>query len=235
MRILVTRPEHDSLEFAAALRLLGHEPILSPALVIEQLNGPSLDLTPFQSILITSSNAVRALANRHLGRSDRLLCGGPSSAQVAKSLGFYRIDAASGEGVDGLVDLVTATLKPNDGPLLHVSGADVAGDLAQSVNRLGYTMHREVLYRANLATKLVPQAATLLANGDIAAVTFFSARSVQGFLGACRADGLEENARKLTAYCLSHQIAEFAKPNFQTTKVGSKLTARGMLDALAQP
>src|SRR5690606_34319874 len=63
MRVLVTRPEPDARQEADALRARGYEPVLAPLLDIEFLKGVSLDLDGAQAVVITSRNALRALAD----------------------------------------------------------------------------------------------------------------------------------------------------------------------------
>src|SRR5680860_747701 len=62
MRVLVTRPEFDATREAEALTARGHEPVLAPLLAIEFLPGVSLDLDGAQALIVTSRNALRALA-----------------------------------------------------------------------------------------------------------------------------------------------------------------------------
>ncbi|ODS03449.1 hypothetical protein AUC71_09720 [Methyloceanibacter marginalis] len=63
MRVLVTRPEPDARQEADALRARGYEPVLAPLLDIEFLKGVPLDLDGVQAVVITSRNALRALAD----------------------------------------------------------------------------------------------------------------------------------------------------------------------------
>ena len=62
MRLVITRPEPDASRTAQALARLGHEPILSPMLDVVLDPAVALPEGPFQAVLATSSNAIRALA-----------------------------------------------------------------------------------------------------------------------------------------------------------------------------
>ena len=64
VRLLLTRPEPDAARTAAALRARGHEPIVAPLLAIEIVSDADLGAGPWAAILVTSANAVRAIAGR---------------------------------------------------------------------------------------------------------------------------------------------------------------------------
>ena len=63
MRVLVTRPEPDAHDEVEELAARGHEGIVSPLLVIEQVNDVALDLDGAQALIVTSRNALRALSS----------------------------------------------------------------------------------------------------------------------------------------------------------------------------
>jgi uroporphyrinogen-III synthase len=62
MRLLVTRPEPDASREAEALGLRGHEAVLAPLLTVEFCGGVPLQLDGAQGLIVTSRNALRALA-----------------------------------------------------------------------------------------------------------------------------------------------------------------------------
>ncbi len=107
MRILVTRPEPDNARTAAALRMRGHAPVLAPLLRIEPA-AADIGAGPFAAALITSANAVRALAV-HPARARVLalpaLAVGEATAAAARDAGFVSVEAADGDAAS-LVRLV---------------------------------------------------------------------------------------------------------------------------------
>ena len=69
LRVLVTREREASAEFAALLAGAGATPVICPAIEIAYRNPPGLDealrgLARFDWLVLTSANAVRALAAR---------------------------------------------------------------------------------------------------------------------------------------------------------------------------
>src|SRR5688572_23072176 len=135
MRVLITRPEREAATLAQALAARGHEAVIAPLFHLQILHPPgdfAATLAAAQAVLVTSANGARA---------------------TAEGLGFTNVTSASGDAA-ALSDLVRQRLDPKAGPLLHVSGADVAIE----PDAEGFDVRRIVLYEARAAETL-PDAA----------------------------------------------------------------------------
>lgn len=208
MRVIVTRPEDDAGPLAAKLQVLGHEVISAPLLIIRPRPGLALPDRPYQASLVTSANALRALAGRR-GMADLagrpVFAVGPASAAAARGLGFARVEEAAGD-LASLLDLVRSRLTPAGGPLLYLSGAVTAGDLAGSLRKFGFTVDRLVAYDAVPAESLPPACTAAVAHGLADAVLLFSPRTAAIWAGLVAAGGLVAAARGLLHYCLSTNV-----------------------------
>jgi hypothetical protein len=163
MRLLVTRPEPDATRQAEALAALGHEPVVAPLLLIEPAKGTPLDLGGAQALIVTSRNAIRALAShRELSDSLRipLFAVGEATAKAAAELGFTKVTAGPGTG-EALSRLIADILEPKAGALVHLAGETVAFDLKSALQAKGFTIRQPVLYRAiRQARRRYPHVAT---------------------------------------------------------------------------
>ena len=75
MRVLVTRPEPDASDEVEALASRGHEGVKAPLLIIEPVKNVALELDTAQALIVTSRNALRALATHSdLDRARKLRC-----------------------------------------------------------------------------------------------------------------------------------------------------------------
>ena len=131
MRVLIIRPEREATALATALAERGHTPVIAPLFRLEFLHPPaefSAALAACQAVLLTSANGARALAEASEQRGRPILAVGDTTASTAEGLGFSAVTSASGDGA-ALAELVRERLDPKDGPLLHVSGREVAADL----------------------------------------------------------------------------------------------------------
>jgi len=207
MKLLVTRPALDAGPLSDLLTAAGHTVLLDPLLSIRFRDRSALDLAAVTGLLFTSGNGVRAFAALSTRRDIPVFAVGDRTATLARELGFERIDSADGD-VALLVALVRAHRTPEDGLLLHVSGHDVAGELAQSLEAAGYGVRRAVLYDAEPAADLAPATRTALGTGTLDGVLLFSPRTARHFVALMHLSGLSSRASRLTAWCLSPAVAQ---------------------------
>lgn len=212
MRLLVTRPRDDAQSLAQALVARGIEPMIEPMIDIIDLPGPPIARHDAQAILFTSANGVRALQRRNQGELSQLLplpvlAVGNATAQAARDAGFRQVESAAGD-VAALVSLTLARLAPDAGPLLHIAGSQVAGDLAGRLTAAGFVVRREAIYGARPATQLSMATLDGLRLSQIDAVTFFSPRTAAAFVTLCRDTGASPLLQSVVALCLSPAVAQ---------------------------
>lgn len=233
MRVLVTRPEHDAREFESELRKRGHEPVSHPMLSIAIDDGPVLDLHDIGMIVFTSANGVRAAARRMTERSIAVLAVGPATASEATSQGFTSVTTIAGEGTNGILEHLAAHPVLKGTRLLHISGADVAGDLVTQAGTMGFSITRRQLYRAVAAASLAPGLRQHLQQGTLEAATFFSPRTAKIFCDLVEEAGLAAQSKHLVACAISRNAAKSLETlTFRKVLVAQNATASAMLDLL---
>jgi uroporphyrinogen-III synthase len=208
MRLIVTRPEPDATRTAHALIRLGHEAILSPMLDIVRIVGAPPPKADYQAVLVTSANAVRALAampHRSLA-STPLLAVGDQTALEAKRAGFAFTRSAGGS-VEDLVLLVEEELSPEAGPLLYAAGEAQAGDLAKRLTRLRFTIETAIVYRAEPRARLAGAAEEAIRADRADGVLIYSPRSALAFANAVQRAGLAPLPNRVVCFCISAAAA----------------------------
>lgn len=214
MRLLVTRPEPDASREAEALAARGHEAVLAPLLTIEFRGGVPLQLEGAQGLLVTSRNALRALAaHPQLGRALTLplFAVGEATTRAAQDLGFAEVTKGPGTGAT-LAALISGELRPERGPLVHLAGEALAFDLKSALESQGFSVRRPVLYRAVPAGALPAEALSLLKAGKLDGVILMSPRTAKTFADLLARHGLVTQAKSLVCYCLSGAVAETVAP-----------------------
>lgn len=210
MRLLVTRPEPDASRDAAALAARGHEAVIAPLLVIEFAEDAPLDFAGVQALIVTSRNALRAIASRRElaeARKLPLFAVGEATARAAHDVGFA--DVTTGPGTaEELAELIAATLEPKHGPLLHLAGETLAFDLKSPLEAKGFNLRQPVLYRARPAEQLPAQALGLLKSGKLDGAILLSPRTARTFALLIDKHGVVTQGRRLVCYCLSQAVAE---------------------------
>jgi uroporphyrinogen-III synthase len=208
-RVLVTRAEPGAAATARRLEALGHTALRAPMLLIQPAPAQVDDISQFQGLAFTSSNGVHAFAAQSPLRTPRAWCVGEATADAALQAGFLDVHIAGGD-VHKLAQLIAASASPEAGPLLHVAGADLAGDLAALLRPHGFETTVRTFYRAVAAQEFSAEAdAALVAPPQIDAVLFHSARGARTFATLARGkDGLP----RIDALCLSEAVAAAVRP-----------------------
>ena len=231
MRVLITRPEREATALATALVQRGHTPVIAPLFTLQILHPPAdfaAALAASQAVLLTSANGARALAEASDQRSKPVLAVGDTTAATAEGLGFTSVVSASGDAV-ALGALVRERLDPARGPLVHVSGVDVAGDLTPE----GFEVRRFALYDARAANSLPASAEAALQARALDAALFFSPRTSAIFARLTEKAGLCDACRTVTAVAISPAAAEPLKGlPFQTVRIAARPTRQAMLDEI---
>ena len=210
MRLLVTRPEPDAGREAEALAARGHEAVLAPLLKIEFTRDVPLDFAGVQALIVTSRNALRAMASRRElpdARKLPLFAVGEATARAARDIGFANVTTGPGTAEE-LAELIAATLQPEHGPLVHLAGETLASDLKLRLEAEGFTLRQPVLYRALPAEQLPAQALSLLKSGKVDGAILLSPLTARTFALLIEKHGVVTQGRRLVCYCLSQAVAE---------------------------
>jgi uroporphyrinogen-III synthase len=206
VRLLITRPAPDGARTAAALRARGHDVALAPLLRID-LRAAALGSGPWDGVVLTSSNAARAVAAHprcaELVRVPAYVVG-RRTADAARAAGFQHVTSADGDA-DDLARLLTQ--QPRPARLLYLAGEDQASDLAAALGRAGTQFETVVVYRAVAEPILPDTVRSALAAGAIDGVLHFSARSAAAFVAALAAADLRR-LLALPQFCLSAAVGE---------------------------
>lgn len=234
MRVLVTRPAEDGAQTAAQLAAMGHQALLAPLLTMHCLAGPAPRLDGVQAILATSANGVRAFARLSPRRDVTLFAVGPQTAEAASAAGFADVRNADGDA-RALAEAVAGWATPERGALLHVSGEQGSGVLAESLAARGFALRKAVLYRVDAADTLPPEAAAALSDGAVDAALFFSPRSAKVFGGLARRGNYSVHG--VIAVCISDATAQAltaAPPlDFAAVRIAARPNQAALLARLA--
>ena len=231
MRVLITRPDREATALATALAQRGHAPVIAPLFTLQILHPPAdfaAALAACQAVLLTSANGARALAEASDLRSKPVFAVGDTTAATAEGLGFTSVASASGDAA-ALGALLAQRLDPTKGPLIHVAGVDVAGELAPE----GFEIRRFALYEARQADALPDPARAALQARALDAAMFFSPRASQVFATLVEKAGLADACRGVAAIAISPAAAEplTALP-FRTVQTAARPTRQAVLEEI---
>lgn len=216
MAILVTRPQPDNTSTATALRARGFEVLAAPTLRFEKVML-SIDAdADFGAVVVTSANALRALADQPMQPTLLrlpLFAVGDRTAEAARNLGFARVISAEGDAAalrDLLMESSKSKVLNKDRPLLYLAGADLARDLAGELGARGFTVVTQTTYRMMPVADLPHDVSAAFAAGKVEAVLHYSRRSARAFFQAAGLSGVEIAALAVPHYCLSAAVGTIA-------------------------
>lgn len=205
MRIFVFRPPADAKRTAAALRDHGHEPVLAPLFAVTRLPEPAPE-GPFGGIVLTSGNAVAALAELPPDmRGLPVFTVGIRTAEKAREAGFSDVRSADGNRND-LIEAITGALTA-PARLLLIVGRDRHDDVGDRLTAAGFTIESWVAYAAEAVAAFPDAAVEALRAGGVEGALHYSARGVRTCLALARDAGVAELLLDLTHVALSADVA----------------------------
>lgn len=207
--VLITRPAGDAAATAAAVQARGLMPIIAPMLVVRPLvlRAPA---HPVQAILLSSRNAVPALAGMAAWRGRPVLTVGDATADAARAAGFDDVRSARGDA-RALQELACRSLAPAGGTLLLATAAGEGMGLAAGLRLAGFSVQRRLAYRVQNQTRFPAAAAASLREGRVGAAAFFSARTAATFVRLLPHD-LRVKLHGVRALAIGNQAADALKP-----------------------
>lgn len=213
MRLLVTRPEPEAATFVARLAELGHSGVSAPLTTVTFAKG-QIPLNGVQAIVVTSKNALRALARSpSLAKAIALpiFTVGPGSGELAAELGFERVISGPASARE-LVALIATRGEPLGRPLLLLTGDRQAFDTKGALEQRGFSVGEKVVYRTVAAEALDPSVAKAIRSGALDGVILMSPYTAEVFVALADAAGVSEAARHLHYFCLSPAVANRLGP-----------------------
>lgn len=194
MRVLLTRPEAQSRRFAGEIeaRFGGRFEVVISALVEIRFLPVRVNWQAYDGLVFTSQNGVAAASGLGAPQGMKAYCVGSRTMQAARAAGLDAVSA------DGDVRALNAVLARDaaGARLAHLSGAQVAGEVAGRVTRI--TAYEQV------PKPLSDEARQYLRQPDPLAMCLFSPQVARWASAALEA----ELVAPVTAICLSQAVAD---------------------------
>lgn len=207
MQVLVTRPEPDAQASIERLGALGIKAVAAPLMSRQLLPANLPEPDGFAAMAVSSTNALRALADRgaleaYLGLP--LFAVGERTAHEARRLGFANVTSAQGTLETLVATIGRARLA---GPILYPAGRHLSGDLAHRLTPHGLMTVTIPVYEMVAEAGLPETTRTQLADGAIGAAMFYSRRTSEIFCKLAAAELSHDRRRSLPMLCLSENVA----------------------------
>ena len=227
LRMLVTRPEPDASETAGKLRALGIEPVVEPLLRFEKMPTSLPDPAGFTALVLTSTNALRALTERDRMSGFigvKVFTVGDRTAAAARAAGLTDVTSADGN----MDDLVAAVAKAGlTGPVFYPAARERAGNLAKALAAHGIMVITSELYGMAPVAALSQTSREELGAGRVDAGLFYSRRTAETFIALSAGIARRADLRLL---CLSEAVAApFLKAHLTRVSLAEHPSEEAML------
>ena len=136
---------------------------------------------------------------------------GPATAALGRELGFTDVRGGGGAAVE-LADRILADFAPGQGPLVHLAGDHLAGDLRVRLSANGFGLIERVVYQSRAATALSQTCIGAFKAGQIGGVILLSPRTAVLYAGLIAAHGLLDCMRGVAHFCISQAVAAQLEP-----------------------
>lgn len=209
MRLLVTRPESDSIALRAQLIAHGHDVFVEPLMTIEYHPPEDIDLGDVQALIATSRNGLRALGQSSLlieAQKLPIYVVGPGTASAAKALGFSHVIEGPRDA-NALLALIALDADINGGALLYLSGEVTSSDIGGELRRLGFHVLEPVTYSTVPLTELSAPIAERFRGGQIDGVLLLSPQTARIYTRVILGARLAPLTTRITHFCLSATVA----------------------------
>tara|TARA_Y100001936_G_scaffold204926_1_gene208647 strand:- start:20871 stop:22817 length:1947 start_codon:yes stop_codon:yes gene_type:complete len=231
MRVLITRHIQAAKKLKEILEPEGFDVQIEPLLEIH-FDVKPVSLEDVQAVIVTSQSGANALARGTEIRHLPAYAVGKATAAVLEDEGFQDVRCADGN-VEALDEPISTELSPDAGPLVHISGKHIAGNLEESLSAKGFSVRRDILYRAETPAKFSNAAIKSFQEQKIDAVLFFSPRTAATFATLLKNAKLEHELSSICAICLSDAVAEPVKAlTWKQIEISEKPDQTALLDIL---
>jgi uroporphyrinogen-III synthase len=235
--ILLTRPADRATRLVKLLDQKGAHPLVAPTITLKPVSNAALsraiaDLTDgaFAWIVLTSPATVRMLDERLAGPRD--LRAKVAAIGEGTAAAYRRWSRRAPDLMPTSFTVASlASAFPRGDERVLCARADIAPDgLEDTLAKKGWRPTRVDAYRTTFPRSLPAETRAALRAGEVDAITFTSASTVRGFIGALGATGLHGNPKVV---CIGPVTAKEARAHGLTVHaVANPHTTDGLIDAL---
>ena len=232
--IIIIRPEPDASRDVMWLDRYKVPAIGAPVMHAAPHRMDVPDPSSFQAIIFTSRHAVTAFVDVDKPAawlSMPVYAVGRGTAQAAKNSGYRSVITGHGGG-GGLVPLILANLRPENGKLFWPAAQSISFDMTAQLAPYDFVVDRHTAYAMPMADNLSQHLLAPLTACQSAAVVAMSARSLSVFRRLLDAAGCASYRSKITVIAGSAGIAAAAGPGWGGTLV-ARAPRRSRLLAIA--
>ena len=205
MHIVITRPKEDSLHLIENLIKLGHTVTHLPVIKIEKLETKKIDLSNYQAVIFTSSNAIRFMNIEKFNSKIKCFCVGSATEFTAKQIGFLNTYTSEGT-VDSLIELIIRTLNNKSEKLLYLSSEFISKDLDKDLINAGYLVDRISNYTSIAVEEIDKKTLVFFEKKPPDVIFIYSSKSAKNLFNLINKYSLLNVVTQSNLMCISEKV-----------------------------
>ena len=208
MNILITRPLIDSEDLMGKLFSLGHKIIHIPTLKISSVKKELIDISQYDALIFTSTNAVRNLRVVSEQKNKLCFCVGSITEKIARQLGYHNTLSAGGT-VNALKNLIVNSNQINEkSKVAYFCGDNISYELDLELNKEGIKIDKFINYFSEKITDLNEENKKIVENHPPDIIFVYSARSALSFIEIVKNYSLHPLMTDSKVMCISKKVAD---------------------------
>ena len=205
MHIVITRPKEDSLYLIENLIKLGHTVTHLPVIKIEKLETKKIDLSNYQAVIFTSSNAIKFMNIEKFNSKIKCFCVGKATELRARQVGFINTYGSEGT-VDSLIEIIKRTLDSKSGKLLYLSSEFISRDLDKDLMTAGYSVDRVSNYTSVPVEKVDKETLDFFEKKPPDVIFIYSSKSAKNLFNLINKYSLLNVVTQSNLMCISEKV-----------------------------
>jgi len=205
VHIVITRPKEDSLYLIENFIKLGHVVTHLPVIKIEKLESKKIDLQNYQSVIFTSSNAIRFMNIEKFNSKIKCFCVGKATELAARQVGFLNTYTSEGT-VDSLLELIIRTHDSKSGKLLYLSSEFISKDLDKDLIDAGYLVDRISNYTSLPVEEVDKKTLDFLKKKPPDVIFIYSSKSAKNLFNLINKYSLLNVVTQSNLMCISEKV-----------------------------
>ena len=220
MNILVTRPLIDSEDLMAKLFSLGHKIIHIPTLKILPIKKDSVDLSEYDVLVFTSTNAIRNLKSVNEEKNKLCFCVGSITEKIVRQKGYNNTFSAGGT-VNALKNLIINSKLINEkSKIAYFCGDNISYDLDLELKKDGFKVTKIINYSSEKITDLNEENKKIINSHPPDIIFIYSARSASSFIEIVKNYSLYHLMTGSKVMCISKKVADiFLKNDWKKVEI----------------
>ena len=210
MHIVITRPKEDSLYLIENLIKLGHVVTHLPVIKIEKLETKKIDLSNYQAVIFTSSNAIKFINIEKFNSKIKCFCVGKATELTAKQIGFINTYTSEGT-VDSLIELIIRTLNNKSEKLLYLSSEFISKDLDKDLINAGYLVDRISNYTSIAVEEIDKKTLVFFEKKPPDVIFIYSSKSAKNLFNLINKYSLLNVVTQSNLMCISDKVLSVLK------------------------